>query len=136
MTPIESLHDNRLATLLNLTMTVIESLALETNCNPEQILSDYPDLEEALPPALASEPIAVRGFSSKPTFYQKQDGSRNGRQSGDTLIRRYGSFLYNFKLASCDVENVIINYHKMLMPFKCAMGSVNYAPFVRLRDER
>ena len=41
MNPIESRYDVRLVTVLALAMDVIETLALETNCNPEQILSDY-----------------------------------------------------------------------------------------------
>ncbi|MFK7846453.1 MAG: BamA/TamA family outer membrane protein [Rhodothermales bacterium] len=50
----------------------------------------YPVLEEAVPPALASTPIAVRGFSSKPSYYEKEDGSRNvyyiGNRTGYTNL--------------------------------------------------
>ena len=41
MTPIESRYDIRLVTLLALAMDTIETLALEFDTNPDQILSDY-----------------------------------------------------------------------------------------------
>ena len=41
MTPIESRYDIRLVTLLALAMDAIETLALQLDANPDQILSDY-----------------------------------------------------------------------------------------------
>lgn len=40
MTPIESIYDVRLATLIGVAMSAIESLALAKNTNPEQILAE------------------------------------------------------------------------------------------------
>ncbi|MEM8484671.1 MAG: BamA/TamA family outer membrane protein [Bacteroidota bacterium] len=45
----------------------------------------YPILDETVPPALASDPIALRGFSSKPSYYQKKDGSRNVYYIGNRI---------------------------------------------------
>lgn len=41
MKPIESKDDLRLATLIGLAINVIESLALEYDVNPEQLLAEY-----------------------------------------------------------------------------------------------
>lgn len=41
MTPIESIYDVRLVVLLETMIEMIEALAIETDCNPEQILSDH-----------------------------------------------------------------------------------------------
>lgn len=41
MTPIKSIYDLRLLTLVGVAMMAIEELALEINKNPEQLLSDY-----------------------------------------------------------------------------------------------
>ena len=41
MNPINSKYDIRLTTLLGLAINVIESLALETNTDPEQILAEH-----------------------------------------------------------------------------------------------
>lgn len=41
MTPIESREDLRLATLIGVAINAIESLALEYNTNPEQLLAEY-----------------------------------------------------------------------------------------------
>ncbi len=41
MTPITSLYDVRLATLFGVTISVIETLALELDTNPEQLLAEY-----------------------------------------------------------------------------------------------
>ena len=50
----------------------------------------YPVLEEALPPKLSTKPIAVRGFSSKPSYYQFKDGTRKvfyiGNRTGYTNL--------------------------------------------------
>ena len=40
MTPITSIHDVRLVTLIGVAMNTIESLALETDVNPEQLLAE------------------------------------------------------------------------------------------------
>ncbi len=45
----------------------------------------YPILDETVPPALTSNAIAVRGFSSKPSFYQKKDGTRNVYYIGNRI---------------------------------------------------
>ncbi len=60
----------------------------------------YPILQETVPPALATDPIAVRGFSSKPTYYEKSDGTRNvyyiGNRTGYTnLYHRTVDSLYH-----------------------------------------
>ncbi len=41
MTPIESIYDVRLTVLLRTLMDVIECLAIQTDCSPEQLLSDH-----------------------------------------------------------------------------------------------
>ncbi len=41
MTPIESIYDVRLVILLKTLMDMIETLSIEHDINPEQILSDY-----------------------------------------------------------------------------------------------
>ncbi len=41
MTPIESKHDVRLMTLIGVAINSIESLALATDVNPEQLLAEY-----------------------------------------------------------------------------------------------
>ena len=41
MKPIESRDDLRLATLIGVAINAIESLALEYNTNPEQLLAEY-----------------------------------------------------------------------------------------------
>lgn len=50
----------------------------------------YPVLEDAAPPALSSAPISLRGFSSKPSFYQFEDGTRKvfyiGNRTGYTNL--------------------------------------------------
>ena len=40
MTPIESRYDIRLVTVMALAMEAIETLALEVNCNPEQLVAE------------------------------------------------------------------------------------------------
>jgi hypothetical protein len=40
MTPIESIYDVRLATLIGVAMSAIESLALAKNTDPERILAE------------------------------------------------------------------------------------------------
>ena len=49
-----------------------------------------PVLENAVPPALSTQPIALRGFSSKPSFYQFKDGTRKvfyiGNRTGYTNL--------------------------------------------------
>ena len=40
MTPIESRYDIRLVTVMALAMEAIETLALEFNCNPEQLVAE------------------------------------------------------------------------------------------------
>ena len=69
----------------------------------------YPLLKDAVPPALASDPIAVRGFSSKPSFYQKADGTRKvyyiGNRVGYTnLYHRTLDSLYR----PIDKEQILI----------------------------
>ena len=50
----------------------------------------YPVLENASPPTLSSEPISLKGFSSKPSFYQFADGTRKvyyiGNRTGYTNL--------------------------------------------------
>lgn len=60
----------------------------------------YPILEEAAPPALSSAPLSRRGFSSKPSFYQFEDGTRKvyyiGNRTGYTnLYEQELDSLYN-----------------------------------------
>ena len=43
----------------------------------------YPVLEDALPPALSTKPIAVQGFSSKPSYYEFKDGTRKAYYIGN-----------------------------------------------------
>ena len=49
-----------------------------------------PELEASSPPSLASGPIALRGFNSKPSFYQFADGTRKvyyiGNRTGYTNL--------------------------------------------------
>jgi hypothetical protein len=40
ITPIESIYDVRLVTLLNVLMGFAETVSLSTNCNAEQLISD------------------------------------------------------------------------------------------------
>ena len=50
----------------------------------------YPVLEGALPPVLSTKPIAIQGFSSKPSYYQFEDGTRKvfyiGNRTGYTNL--------------------------------------------------
>ena len=50
----------------------------------------FPVLEKTIPPALGTQPIAGRGFSSKPSFYQFSDGTRKvyyiGNRTGYTNL--------------------------------------------------
>lgn len=41
MTPIESIYDVRLVTLIGVVVNSIETLALEMSVNPEQLLAEY-----------------------------------------------------------------------------------------------
>ena len=50
----------------------------------------YPELENSSPPGLSTDPISLKGFSSKPSFYQFADGTRKvfyiGNRTGYTNL--------------------------------------------------